>query len=117
MAESKAVSSGIISGLLAAFGASLCCVGPLVLLMMGISGAWISKLTILEPYQPIFIILVFVLFGLSGWKLYKPKQDCKESDVCAIPRVKVRRKILFWCLFAIAMVLSTSKYWLFYILS
>jgi MerT mercuric transport protein len=40
---------------LAAVVGSLCCVAPLVLLTLGISGAWISRLTALEPYRPIFI--------------------------------------------------------------
>ncbi|MFW2358183.1 mercuric transporter MerT family protein [Hydrogenophaga sp.] len=28
-----------------------CCLGPLVLIMLGTSGAWISTLTLLEPCQ------------------------------------------------------------------
>jgi hypothetical protein len=43
------------AGALAAIVGSLCCVAPLVLLTLGISGAWISQLTALEPYRPIFI--------------------------------------------------------------
>jgi glutathione reductase (NADPH) len=42
-------------GGLAAVLASTCCLGPVVLLMLGISGAWIANLTLLEPYRPIFI--------------------------------------------------------------
>jgi periplasmic mercuric ion binding protein len=36
------------AGVLAAIVGSLCCVAPLVLLTLGISGAWISQLTALE---------------------------------------------------------------------
>src|SRR3546814_9143726 len=32
--------------------ASACCVVPLLLVMLGISGAWIANLTALEPYKP-----------------------------------------------------------------
>jgi mercuric ion transport protein len=38
----------------AAIGASLCCVVPLVLVSLGISGAWLASLTALEPYRPLF---------------------------------------------------------------
>src|SRR5689334_12650165 len=42
-------------GVLGAVAASSCCIVPLVLFALGISGAWIGNLTALTPYQPIFI--------------------------------------------------------------
>ena len=59
-------------GVVGAFLASACCIGPLVLLTLGISGAWIGNLTALEPYKPIFavfalgFIVTFVNGGLTG---------------------------------------------------
>ena len=50
MAKSSQLS--ILGGLAAAIGASACCAGPLVLLLWGISGSWISHLTLLDPYRP-----------------------------------------------------------------
>jgi hypothetical protein len=50
---------------LAAIIGSLCCVAPLVLISLGISGAWISQLTALEPYRPIFIGVMLVFLGLA----------------------------------------------------
>ncbi|EFB9870222.1 TPA: mercuric transporter MerT family protein, partial [Salmonella enterica subsp. enterica serovar Minnesota] len=46
----------IIGGVIAAVGAGLCCAGPFVLLLLGVSGSWIGNLTLLEPYRPIFIL-------------------------------------------------------------
>lgn len=45
----------LLTGGLAAILASTCCLGPLVLITLGVSGAWIGNLTLLEPYRPIFI--------------------------------------------------------------
>jgi hypothetical protein len=45
----------LVGGVLAGIGASACCVGPFLLLSLGIGGAWIGHLTTLEPYRPIFI--------------------------------------------------------------
>ena len=57
----------VIGGVIAAIGASLCRVGPFVLLTLGISGAWIGNLTLLEPYRPFFIVIVLLLsVGLAG---------------------------------------------------
>ena len=55
----------LVGGVLASIGASACCVGPLLLLSLGISGAWIGNLTALEPYRPVFISLVIVFLGLA----------------------------------------------------
>jgi mercuric ion transport protein len=57
-------SGALLVGGLAAILASTCCLGPLVLVALGLSGAWIGNLTLLEPYRPLFITgsLVAVLF-------------------------------------------------------
>ena len=47
--------STLAGAVLAGIGASACCVGPLLLLSMGIGGAWIVHLTALEPYRPVFL--------------------------------------------------------------
>ena len=69
----------IIGGVIAAIGAGLCCAGPFVLLLLGVSGSWIGNLTLLEPYRPIFILLVLALFGFAGWKVYRPVEDCEPG--------------------------------------
>jgi mercuric ion transport protein len=50
----------LAAGGIAAVLASACCVGPLVLLSVGFSGAWIANLTALSPYRPIFIALASI---------------------------------------------------------
>ncbi|MGH6880679.1 MAG: mercuric transporter MerT family protein, partial [Hypericibacter sp.] len=40
-------------GVLGALAAMSCCILPLVLFALGISGAWIGNLTALAPYQPV----------------------------------------------------------------
>jgi mercuric ion transport protein len=47
--------AALLAGGLAAILASTGCLGPLVLVALGFSGAWIGNLTVLEPYRPIFI--------------------------------------------------------------
>tara|TARA_R110001583_G_scaffold6774_8_gene34062 strand:- start:3601 stop:3948 length:348 start_codon:yes stop_codon:yes gene_type:complete len=102
----------LIAGIFAAIGASLCCAGPLVLLLLGVSGSWISNLTALEPFRPLFIIAVLILFGFSGWKMYRPVEECIPGTACAIPQVRTRRQIIFWLAAASALVFITSSYWL-----
>jgi mercuric ion transport protein len=61
--------SSMLAGVAAGIGASVCCVGPLVLLALGISGTWIGVLTALEPYRPFFIGLTLLFLGLAFRKL------------------------------------------------
>lgn len=52
-------------GLIGAVQASSCCIGPLLLITLGVSGPWIGSLTVLAPYQGYFIAatLVFLAGG------------------------------------------------------
>ncbi|WP_370978980.1 mercuric transporter MerT family protein [Agaribacterium sp. ZY112] len=111
-------SWSLIAGVAAAFGASLCCAGPLILLSVGISGAWIANLTELEPYRPLFIAVVVALFGWAGWRIFKSdltKQDfCIPGEACAQPRVQRNRKLLYFVAVLVAMILIFSPYWVLF---
>ena len=74
--------SSLVVGVLAGIGASICCVGPLVLLALGISGAWIGNLTAMEPYRPVFIGLTLLFLGLAFRKLYLVSQVCAPGRPC-----------------------------------
>lgn len=94
----------LCAGVIAAVGASICCVGPLVLLALGISGAWIGSLTALEPFRPCFIGLTLLFLGLAFCKLYLAPQLCAPRSSCAEPLVLRRRRLIFW--FVAALLLS-----------
>lgn len=102
----------LLGGMAAAIGAGLCCVGPLLLLSLGIGGAWIGNLSLLEPFRPLFIAAVLGLFGWAGWKLYRPIEDCEPGSACAAPQVRKRRQTIFWITALIALVLVTSPNWI-----
>jgi mercuric ion transport protein len=113
MAKSSQLS--ILGGLAAAIGASACCAGPLVLILLGISGSWISHLTLLDPYRPIFIFVVVVLFGFAGWKIHQPGENCADGEACVVPKVRTRRKAVFWFTTLLAFVFVTSNYWIIWV--
>jgi mercuric ion transport protein len=92
-ADTKLALAG---GLLAGMGASACCVGPLLLLSLGIGGAWIGHLTALEPYRPIFIALTVLFLSLAFRKLYVVPQTCVTGDNCVADRTRRVQRILFW---------------------
>ena len=88
--------SSLLAGVAAGIGASVCCVGPLVLLALGISGAWIGNLTALEPYRPFFIGLTLLFLGLAFRRLYLVREVCAPDSSCANPRILRRQRLTFW---------------------
>lgn len=72
-------------GILGALAASSCCILPLVLFSLGISGAWIANFTALAPYKPYFAAGTIALLGYGYYLVYvRPKQACADGS-CARP--------------------------------
>ncbi|MDZ4854032.1 MAG: mercuric ion transporter MerT [Nitrospirota bacterium] len=97
-------------GGLAAVLASICCLGPLVLVAIGVSGAWIGNLTVLEPYRPIFIGAALVALFFAYRRIFRPAQACKPEEVCAGPQVKAAQKIIFLLVAALTGLALTFPY-------
>lgn len=101
----------LIGGLLAGIGASACCLGPLLLLSLGIGEAWIGSLTALEPVRPIFIALVVLFLALAFRRLYLAPPTCAPGTGCAVsngtqPDKTALHRTLFWivALFALSLI-------------
>ena len=75
-----------LGGLLGALAASSCCVVPLVLFGLGVSGAWIGNLTRLAPYQPYFIAATLACLAGGYGQVYRSrKMACSDGQVCTRP--------------------------------
>lgn len=97
--SAASASSGrgaLLAGGVAALLASACCLGPLVLLMLGISGAWIGNLTALEPYRPVFIGVALAAVYFAHRRIFRPVSECLPGEICAVPAVNRMYKALFW---------------------
>lgn len=86
----------MIAGVLAGIGASLCCVGPLVLLSLGFGGAWLADLTALEPARPVFLILTLLFIGLAFRQLYVVPKTCEPGQPCPDRVAITRQRLIFW---------------------
>lgn len=86
----------LFGGGLAAILASACCLGPLVLVTLGFSGAWIGNLTVLEPYRPLFIGAALVAMLFAYRRIFRPIPVCAPGAVCAVPQVNRSYRIIFW---------------------
>jgi len=104
MSEPPNGRGALVTGGLAALLASTCCLGPLVLIMLGFSGAWIGNLTVLEPYRPIFIGAALVAMFFAWRRIFRPVENCKPGEVCAIPQVRTTYKLMFSVVVALVLV-------------
>ena len=89
-------NGSLIAGALAAIGTSVCCVGPLLLLALGIGGAWVGTLTKMEPFRPFLIVLTLLFLGLAFRKLYLVPLVCAPGAPCANPATLKRQRLTFW---------------------
>jgi len=110
MSESSGSKSALAIGGLAAILASTCCLGPLVLVLLGFSGAWIGNLTVLEPYRPIFIAVAVGLLWFAYRRIFRPVTACRPGELCAIPQVRTTYKIIFWVVVALVLVALAFPY-------
>lgn len=84
--ETKVPQLAMWGGILGAVAASSCCILPLALFGLGVSGAWIGNLTQLAPYQPCFIAFAVANIGFGAWRVYKARQVvCEPGMACARP--------------------------------
>jgi mercuric ion transport protein len=101
-----------VGGVLGAILASTCCIAPLVLLTLGISGAWIGTLTALEPYKPYFAVVALVSIGLGFRQIYfKAKPACVVGSYCAKPRSTVITKAALWLSTVLVLLALTINWW------
>ena len=103
-------SGALFVGALAAVLASTCCLGPLVLVALGLSGAWIGNLTLLEPYRPFFIAGALGALFLAGRRIFRPAQHCQPGEVCAVPKTRRIYKIAFGIVSALVIVALVYPY-------
>lgn len=104
MTESQQERGTLLAGGLAAILASTCCLGPLVLIALGFSGAWIGNLTAMEPYRPIFIGMALLALFLAWRSIFRPAAACKPGEVCAIPQIRATYKLTFWIVVVLVLV-------------
>jgi mercuric ion transport protein len=111
MAKTNKPNRSLIFAGLTAIGASVCCVLPVVLLLLGIGGSWISTLTAMEPYRPIFVIATLAILAWVFRQLYLVPASCDADKICADPNVQRNQRVLFWVVAVVLLLLLTFPYY------
>ncbi len=92
--------SPLIAAILAGGLASACCLGPVLVVMLGLGSA--SAFIAMEPYRPIFAVITLGLIGWAGWRHWQERQRCIANGC------PPRTPVLLWMLGGIALLLLIS---------
>jgi len=85
-------SIGAIATSLAAVATAFCCIGPVVIAVLGTSGVLAAAK--LAPYRSYFILGSVVLLGLGFWLAYRPQGGC-VGKTCTTASAKITRALLW----------------------
>jgi mercuric ion transport protein len=103
---------GLIGGVLAALATMVCWVGPLLLLSLGVGGAWMSNLTVLSPYRWELIGVALGFMGYAWDKIYRVQpaagSGCEAEGV--EPQTNRLLRVMFWVVFGLVLVALVSPY-------
>jgi len=92
----------------AGLAASACCIGPLVLAVLGLGGA--GLLVKLEPFRPVLGAVTLGLLGLGFWSSYrKPAAAAPEAEGaacdCEVPRARRLGRLGLWLVTALVLAI------------
>lgn len=103
-----------VGGILGAVLASACCLLPLALVTLGVSGAWIGSLTVLDPFKPYIAVLTLGLIGGGFWHVYFRKPVavvCGPDGYCARPESTVITQAVLWIATVLVLLALTIGWW------
>ena len=72
---------------LGAIAMSSCCILPVTLFSLGVTGAWIGNLAALYPYKAYFFVATAGFLAAGFWKVYRKPSAiaCAGGSHCASP--------------------------------
>lgn len=104
-AQGVTLAGSVVGGILA----SVCCIGPLVFALLGLSGAAFAQR--FEPLRPYFLVVTYVLLAGAFYLTYRPAQaECGPGEACAMPRASRWGKVMLWIATAVVF-LATAFPW------
>lgn len=98
----------IIGGVITAIVASLCCIGPVVVALIGVGS--IGAFSVFEAYRPYLIGLTVAILGLAFYLTYRKREVKCEDDTCKVESAGKWNKVAVWFVTFIAAVAIAFPY-------
>ena len=111
--QTRVARFGMAASIATAFGASVCCIGPIVAVMFGMTS--LAALAKYEPLRSLFGGVTAVLLAVAFYATYRrPAAACEPGSVCAtqgVDRVQRINRIALWLATAVALIVFTFPTW------
>jgi mercuric ion transport protein len=111
--HTKLLAGGAVG---AAIAASVCCIGPLLLALLGLGGG--ALLLKLAPYRPYFLAATGLILAGAFYVTYRraPAEHCEPGTACASSGSRKGQKIVLWIVTGTVLLLATFPYYSKYLL-
>ena len=112
--QTRVARFGMAASIATAFGASACCIGPIVAVMFGMTS--LTALAKYEPLRPIFGGVTAVLLVVAFYATYKRPVEgaCEPGSICATQgpnRMQKINRIAVWIATIVAVVTFSFPTW------
>ncbi len=108
-------TKAVVGAIVAATGASICCLGPVVLTLVG-AGALGAAAARWEPYRPVFLGIAVALLGVGFYSAYRPNREaCAADGTCPAPAPPTM-KALLWFGVGLVILLAAFPYYIGWLL-
>ncbi|RMF11822.1 MAG: mercury transporter [Alphaproteobacteria bacterium] len=99
------------AALLGALAMTSCCILPLALVSLGVTGVFIGKLGALYQYHWYFLAVAVAALGLGFWKAYRPLATAScEGGACARPINRALMRGVLWLAAGIVLLATVFPY-------
>jgi len=112
--KSWAAGASVMGALGAAFAGAACCVGPLVVAVLGVGGA--GAMVALAPYRPFFMAGTALMLGVGFFLVYRRRpaaattEDACGCDEPAPKRKRDLAKVMLWVATVLVVGFTASPY-------
>jgi len=111
--QARIARLGMAASVATALGASICCIGPIVAVMFGMTS--LAALSKYEPLRPIFGAATAVLLGVAFYATYRnPAAKCAPGSLCetqGVDRMQKINRVALWTATVVALIVFTFPTW------
>jgi mercuric ion transport protein len=105
-------NAGLLSAgaVVSAVAASICCLGPLALALLGLGGG--ALLLKFEPYRPYLLATTGLFLGFAFYLSYRrpTSEECAPGSSCAQPSNRTGQRAVLWIVTAIVVLVAAFPY-------
>jgi len=103
------------SAIVAAIVSSLCCILPVISLVLGLGAFGVASM--FETFRPYLLIVAFLALGFSFYQTYYSREKCKEGEVCATKPIGLFNQLVLWATTFAIVTFALFPYFTGYIVS